>query len=150
MIFATAFEIASVVMGFAADLITVVLGGIALAGIIRNRKELSAVVHAFANMYVNQRLNRLRETLGQLESYSYDTKEDQKEIRALIDQVCGQIGPLLDKIPELEGVHQRLLGVAGRKLRLTESLKRHIVHEIHGLIDSVPLDSRIQPRKQKP
>lgn len=128
------------VADFFSDVITVALGVVAIWGLIVKRKELSLAFRVFTNTYLNQRVNRLKETLGRLESLSYDNKEHRSEIQALIGQVSGQVRSLVDDYPKLEEVHATLTEFIDGKKRLSESKKRRIVYEIHGHLDSVSFD----------
>ncbi len=127
----------------ASDVVTVILGLIAFWGLIFKRKELSLAFRLFTNTYLNQRVNRLKETLGRLESLSYDNKEHRSEIHALIGQVCGQVRSLTDDHPKLDEVHKTLLTFMESRVRLTESKKRKIIYEIHGHIDSASFDQSV-------
>ena len=124
-------------LGVSADVVTVVLGALALWGFIFKRKQISLALRVIANTYLNQRVNRLKEALGRLDSLSYDNKEDRSEIQALVGQVCGQIKPLLEDYPRLADAYNSLTEFVDGKKRLSESKKRRIVYEIHGVLDSV-------------
>lgn len=132
------------VVAVLADLVTVVIGLIAIWGLIFKRRELGFVFRVFANAHLNQRVNRLKETLGKLETLNYDQKEDRSELNALVGQVCGQVKPLVGDYPKLVNVYDELLALVERKKRLSESKKRRLVYELHGILDDTSFHQQHQ------
>lgn len=137
-------------MEFLSHVVTVVVGGIAIWGILFKRRELTLAFRVFANTYLNQRIHRLKETLGKLETLNYDRKEDRSEINALIGQICGQLKPLAQDYPKLSETLEHLTLFVEKKQRLSESKKRRLVYEIHGILDSTTFDQQSTVIRTKP
>ena len=128
------------IVNLAADAVTVILGSVALWGLVFRRKQLSLAMRLLGSLYASQRASRLKETLGKLEALSYDNKEDRGEIHALFGQASGQISGLLADYPSLQETHVKISAVVEKRGRLSESLKRQLVYEIHGCIEIASLD----------
>ena len=138
------------IVEFLSHLITVVVGGVAIWGLIFKRRELTLAYRVFTNTYLNQRINRLKETLGKLETLSYDRKEDRSEINALVGQICGQLKPLAQDYPDLSETVEYLTELIDGKKRLSESRKRRLLYEIHGHLDSATFDQHSAVIRTKP
>ena len=122
---------------FGANFLTLILGGVALWGLLFRRKKLALVFRALISNFTNERVKRLKETLGKLESLSFDEKEDRPEILALLGQVSGQINNLATEQNGLKKVQSEITNLLAKTTRLNEATKRRIVYELHGNIDSL-------------
>ena len=88
---------------------------------------------------MNERVKRIKETLGKLDSLNFDHKETRREIFALLGQVGGQIKPLATEQNGLDPIHKEILALLAKTAPLTEATKRRIVYELHGRLDNVSL-----------
>ncbi len=138
------------IVQFLSHLITIAVGGVALWGLIFKRRELTLAFRVFANTFLNQRINRLKETLGKLETLNYDQKEHRSEITALVGQVCGQLKSLAQDYPNLSQTLEHLAELVDGKKRLSEARKRRLVYEIHGHLDSTTFDQQSTVIRKKP
>ena len=120
---------------FLADLLTAILGGLALWGLVFRRTQLTHAFRALASAHLNQRVNRIKETLGRLEPLSWDAKDHRSEIRALFGQLLGQVRPLVGDHDEFADPVNKLEGVVDGG-RLTEGRKRQLVYELHAVLDA--------------
>ena len=85
--------------------------------------------------YINERVKRLNETLGKLESVNYDNKEDRSEIFALMGQLLGQMKALEGMHQSIASVQTELEAIVCKKTRLNEAIKRKMLFTIHNAID---------------
>jgi len=125
------------IVTFAAHLVSLPLGIIALWTLIFRRKKIAVIFKVFTNVFLNEKLRRIRETLNRLESLNYDEKPNRAEIRALLGQVSGQIKPMISSSNELAGVHKAFCDMMENTAPLTEAKKRNAVAELHGVLDNV-------------
>lgn len=120
-----------------ADAVTIILGAIAIWGLLFKRKQIQRFFHALTTVYLNQRISRIKETLGQLNSLNFDNKEDKRRIRALLGQICGQLKGLTGDYPVLNELYARANNFHNEITSLTEPLKCELSHEIDGLLDKI-------------
>lgn len=123
------------IVAFGSDLITLVLGAITLWTIVRHRKRISILVSVFLASFHNERVKRIKETLGKLDSLNFEDKRDRREIIALFGQVSGQIKHLINDRNNLKPIHDELLVLLENPVRIGEPVKRRIVYELHGELD---------------
>ena len=124
-------------VSFGANFVTLILGGIAIWGLIFRRKKIALIMKLMISNFTNERVKRLKETLGKLESLSYDEKPDRPEIHALLGQVSGQIKILATEQNGLMKINQDISDILAKKSALNEATKRRIVYELHGSIDTI-------------
>ena len=115
------------------------------------QREITLFFRLFTNAYLNQRVTRLKETLGKLDALSYENKDHRPEVFALLGQICGQIKPLVTDYPGLQESYDQLFEYVERRKRLSESVKRRIAYELHGFLDATTFDeqSRTMGKKLK-
>ena len=121
---------------FFADLVTLLLGALALWAIIFHRQKLELFFRVVLNSFVNERIKRIKETLGKLEGLNYDNKNDRPEIVALLGQVLGQIKPLINT-DAIKQVHVEMTELLQKKTRLSEATKRRLAYELHAGLDGL-------------
>lgn len=124
-------------VNFFADAVTLILGIIALWGLVFRRQELNAVLQLALVTYRNQRLNRVRLTVSRLSHLNYDDKERRPEIRALMGQLSGEMAAIRGEFPELAELATRVEQQCQSGFRRTEPLKRRLLSEIEGMLDKV-------------
>lgn len=134
------------VVEFLADFVTLILGIIALLGLIFRRRQLEAVLKLALTAYRTDRLNRVRLTIGRLEHLSYDDKERRPEIRALLGQLAGELAVLTCEFPQLQEVFERLERQLTPNSRWTEASRRKILSEIAGLLDRLTFAEQVAPK----
>jgi len=122
---------------FGADLFTLILGGIALWGILFRRKKLALLFKVLISSFTNERVKRIKETLGKLESLTFDEKNDRKEIFALLGRVSGQIKSLATDGSGLKEIDQEIAELLCKNKPLTEATKQKIVYELHSRLDNI-------------
>lgn len=125
------------VMGAVADAMSIALGAVAFWGIVFKRAELRRLLAILSSLHLNQRMVKIRDTLGSIDALDYNDKVNRSELRALIGQLCGQLKAAADETPKLVMSYQRVADLASGKEKLTESRKRQMVHELHGALDFV-------------
>ena len=130
-------EWVNAIVSFGSNLITIILGLIAFWALVFHNKKFALLFQVLLTNFVNERVKRIKETLGKLESLDYDTKNDRPEIVALLGQVSGQIKPFTNDDSDLKLIHEELMGLLKRKTRLSEATKRRVVYEMHGALDGV-------------
>lgn len=138
-------------IGLLADVVTIAVGLAAVFAVIFKRRELGALLAALTSAFFGQRASRIKETLGRLESLSYDRKEERPEISALLGQICGQLESLVREYPSLQMTYDQLLEFVNKKKRLSEAHKRRLIYELHGALDSAGLRQHrdlLKERKQ--
>lgn len=118
-----------------ADFVTLVLGGIALWGLVFHKKKISLIIKVLVNSFLNERVKRIKETLGKLDSLDYNDKEDRGEIFALLGQVSGQIKPLTATDQHLLSLYAEIQTILEKKSPLNEATKRRLVYALHGQLD---------------
>ncbi len=122
---------------FLANLFTVFLGIIALYGLIWRRKELATFVKLLAASYIDDRVKKIKETLGILDSLNFNMKRDRQEILALLGQLSGQIRPLILEDPEFEAIQKEMVGIEKGESTLSEPMKRRILFSLHAALDNL-------------
>ena len=122
-------------VGFVADLLTAALGLIGLWAVVVHRNKVSAVIQLFVNTYLNQRIQRAKETLGRLEALNFDTKDHRAEIHALLGQLSGQLKSIANENQDVATTYADLKALVENRSRVTEASKRRIVFEVHGAVD---------------
>lgn len=123
-----------------ADTLTVLLGGLALYGLIAKRKKIATLVNVVLNSQLNERVRRIRGTLTQLENISLDDKTRYKECMALLGQLSGQLKPFAASRPKLQAPHADLVFMLEGKKHVQEHRKNAVTHEISGLLDELSAD----------
>jgi hypothetical protein len=124
-------------VGFAADGVTLVLGALALWALVFHKRKIALVVNVLLSSFLNERIKRTKETLGKLESLSFDNKDDRAEIVALMGQLSGQIKPFIAANSDLAGINHEIREIVDRKTRLNEATKRRLTYEMHGALDNI-------------
>ena len=130
-------KVISEAIKFGADLFTLILGGIALWGILFRRKKITLLFKVLISSFTNERVKRIKETLGKLESLNFDEKDDRKEIFALLGRVSGQIKPLALDENGLKEIDSEISILLAKTKPLTEATKQKIVYELHSRLDNV-------------
>jgi hypothetical protein len=127
-----------------ADVITLVFGGLALWGFIFKRRQIAHIFRLAKSAHLYQRIENVRESLRALKDLNYDDKPSRREITALMGQICGQIGPLVETHPELKETHIKLTELVERKdnRRFSETVKRRICHQIDGILDNILFEAQ--------
>lgn len=126
-------------IGFIADLFGVLLGGVALYALIFHRKKISLFLRIVLNSHFNERVKRMKETLGKLEQLSFDEKEHKSEIRNLLGQLNGQIKPMASDKNGLIRLQVEISAILKGEEKLTEPMKRQIIYDVHGVLDNANL-----------
>lgn len=126
-----------------ADTLTIILGALALYGLIAKRKKLSSFINVVLNSHLNERVRRIRDTVTQLQSISLDDASRYKEGIALLGSLSGQLKPLTTARPRLQNLHEDLIFMTEGKTRVKESKKNAVIHEISALLDEVALSGYI-------
>src|SRR5438552_11209388 len=134
-------ETVAKIIAFFSDLLTVVLGCVALYGLIFHRRAISNFVRLLQNYQLTERVQRIKETLGKLDSLNYGDKEARAEIIALLGQVAGQVHPLIAHDVELQSVSQEISDILAKRVGMNEATKRRIVYQIHGHLETRQFDS---------
>ncbi len=129
------------VVSFISDLVTAIVGSAALYGLIFHRRELSNFFRFLQNYQLTERIKRIKETLGKLDSLNYGDKSSRAEIVALLGQVSGQVHPLVANDGELQKICNEISEILAKRVGISEGTKRNIVYRIHGQLDSLQLDS---------
>lgn len=119
-----------------ADLITIILGVIALWNIIWHRKKISAFVKLLSSTILNERVKRIKETLRSLQSINFNDKENRQEIYALLGAVVGQVKQFADHDPKFKELYVEIHEYLNRTKALNEPAKRRIVSELDALLDA--------------
>jgi hypothetical protein len=127
------------VLAFVANFLTVLLALITLWALWTKRTEMSAVFSALVNFDTRWRTHRLKETLGQLAQKDYGKKEDKASVMALMGTLCGQLHPLCDAYPDIKPKYEFVAEIVEKRSRFTEPQKMRLVHELHGILDSLSL-----------
>src|SRR5687767_13398621 len=118
---------------FLADLITLILGVIALIAVIKNRKKLNALFRFIAAKIHNDRSFRIRETLKKIEERSATKKQIRAEIFCLLGQLKGQLKPYATH-PGFKPMYDELTTLEQRPETLTEATKLRLVHEVDSAL----------------
>jgi hypothetical protein len=122
---------------FASDLITVILGCMALYGIIVHRDKISAFARLLSTTFLNERVKRLKEVLGALHNLNFEEKGDRSKIYANLGAISGQVKQLALSDERFRFFHEELTIYLERKKRLNEPTKNRLMFELHGLLDSL-------------
>jgi len=128
-------EFVAGLIGFLADLVTLVLGIAGVYGLIYHRREFKAFFRLLASSHLQERVKRIKETLGKLEGLDFNEKQDRREIFALLGQVSGQIKPLAREGTSLGRIYAEIQTLLREDEKLSEPRKRHVVYELHGCLD---------------
>lgn len=123
------------IVDFVSNIVTIVLGLLALWGIVAHRGTLTELARFLHYSYLNDSFQRIRETLAKLDYLNYDDKESRREIRALLGQLNGQLKGV-DPSVRTEQLLERLQTVVTNGRTLTEAVKREIVSAARGTIDA--------------
>ena len=124
-------------VAFGANCVTLLIGLIALWGFVFHRKKIFLAIKVLLSSYTNERVKRLKETLGKLDSLSFEEKEDRAEIYALLGQVSGQISILATEQNGIKKIQNEISDLLAKKSQLNEASKRRIVYELHGNLDKL-------------
>lgn len=117
------------------NLVTILVGVIGIVGFWLNRSKISVIFRYIQLSYVSERIKRINETLGKMESVNYDNKEDRREIFALMGQLLGQLKTLEELCPEAGVLRSEIESIVNRKSRLNEAIKRKILFSVHHAVD---------------
>lgn len=131
-----------------ADLITILLGSVALYGLAFKRQTISRVLNIILNTHFNERVRRLRETLTQLHNTSFDDKTQYASGMALLGQLSGQLKPLTATRDELRRLHGDLVLLMEGKSRVKEARKNALTHEISAALDEAFMSEYVQVLKE--
>jgi hypothetical protein len=131
----TVIDLTEKILSICGNAVTVVLAVFAVVGFFKNKDKISILFRYLQLSFVSERVKRLNETLGKLETVNYDNKEDRPEIFALMGQLLGQIKALEGMHPSIGQVQDELEQVISKKTRLNEAIKRKITYSIHNAID---------------
>ena len=136
-----AWNVAESAVSFCADVMTLVLGVIALWAIVRNRGRIEFLFRVLYNRFLNDRSKRIVETLGKLDSLDYENKGHRKEVFALLGQLSGQVEALGDRDERIGRIHSDLMGFLNSTVRLSEAKKRRVTQQVHAALDHLSLES---------
>ncbi len=108
------------------------------------RRQIAHIFRLAKSAHLYQRFESVRESLRELKNLNFDDKQSRAEITALIGQICGQIGPLVETHPELNEMHMRLTDLVERKTnqRFSEQKKRHICHQLEGILENILFEAQ--------
>lgn len=123
------------IVTFIAHLTGSILGIIGIYGLIKHRAKISAFVRLLALNVINERIKRIKGTLGELDSLSYDVKEQRGRIKAVMGQLAGMIHLFALRHDGFKRVHAELLVLVEKPAGNSEANKRRISEELHGLLD---------------
>ncbi len=133
---APVFPIIERAISFGANIVTVLLGAVAVYGLYANRNTLPALFHYLQFSTLSERARRLRGTLGQLEGLNYSTKEDKRQILALLGKLAGELIPLESHHSSVAQIQSEIAEILAKKTVLSEPVKCRIVATIHSAVDS--------------
>lgn len=125
---------------FFADLFTAILGSAGIWALIFHRQKAKLFFKLVLSGFVNERIKRIKETLGKLESLNYDDKANRPEIIALLGQTLGQIKSLTEHEP-IRQTHADISDLIDNKARISEATKRRVVYELHAALDTVSFEA---------
>lgn len=123
------------ILSICGNSVTIIVATIAVVGFFNNKDKLSDLFRYLQFTYINERVKRLKETLGKLEAVNYDNKEDRLEIFALMGQLLGQMKALEGTHQSITTVQIELEEIVSKKTRINEAIKRKILFSIHNAID---------------
>ena len=136
-------------VSFVADLFTALLGLIGLWAVLTKKEKLRALLGWLEFAYMQQRVNRIRETLGDLKRLSFDEKEQRREIRALCGQLAGQLEPFRNDHGGL-GENYSELQTMLQSGRISDAKRSQITASILGQIESITYQHYLSLIKGKP
>lgn len=84
---------------------------------------------------VNERIKKIKGTLGELDSLDYDVKDDRRKIIALMGQLTGMVRLFASRHEGFKQFHDELLGLTQQPGTLSEATKRRLSEELHALLD---------------
>jgi ABC-type transporter Mla subunit MlaD len=123
-----------------ADFITAILGLLAIGGLIRHRKKISAFLRLLAHTLVNERIRRIRGTLTRLDGLNFGVKEDRKEIIAILGELAGMIRTFAKNHNDFQRIYDELINYTTTSPEsLSEATKRRISEEINCLLEDQAL-----------
>jgi hypothetical protein len=137
LILAVTVEYVWIITARLADFIALILGGVAVWGLVFKRRQIAYVFRLARNVHLHRGIENVRETLRDLNKLDYREKESRPEIAALLGQLSGQIESLLETHPKLTDVHQKVTDLVEAKKRCSESVKRQICCQLEGILDSM-------------
>ena len=123
------------VCGFISNIVTIIVGGIAIFQLSSHRGLLAQFVESLRLAHVSESSRRIRDTLMKLESLNFNEKEDKSEIRALFGQLSGQLKAFIDQSENIRNAHDEVANSISTGQKLTEPRKRFLVQLVHGAID---------------
>ena len=120
---------------FVAHLFTAVLGAFAIWGLVWHRNKIGAFVRVLAHGLIANRINKIRLTLGRLNSLNYDDKPSRREILAIIGELAGMLHAPATKHEGFRLVHEQLIALNLDPKKLTEPTKRRLAQELDALLE---------------
>lgn len=118
-----------------ADTLTALLGLWALRGLVFHRKKINAFVKLLAHSVINDRIKRIKGTLGELDTLDYNVKEQRKEILAVLGELAGMVKGFSTGHSGFKNVYENLVNIAEQRHEVSEPTKRRLCAEIHTLLD---------------
>jgi hypothetical protein len=123
-----------------ADVITSLLGLIAIFGLIFKRKKIGQIFQIILNTHFNEKLKRLRDTLSQLDAISFEDKTRYQEGLSLLGQLSGQIKPMVNNSNDLLKIHTDLNLMLEGKSKIKNYRKNALIHELTDLIENMHIE----------
>jgi hypothetical protein len=120
---------------FIAHFCTSVLGILAIWGLIKHRTKISAFVRLLAHSVMNERIKKIKGTLGLLDGMNFDVKDDRKEIIAILGQLAGMTRLFASRHEGFKQFHGELVLLIEKPETLSEAAKRRKSEELHALLD---------------
>jgi hypothetical protein len=90
------------------QLVTLVLGLIALCALIFHGRRVTHLLNALSYQFVSARAQKVRDILSKLNDRNYDDKESRREIFALLGELSGRLKPFVSMAASLEKCYQDL------------------------------------------
>jgi hypothetical protein len=123
-----------------ADVVTSLLGLIAIFGLIFKRKKINQIFQIILNTHFNEKLKRLRDTLSQLDAISFEDKNRYQEGLSLLGQLSGQIKPLVNNSSDLLKMHTDLNLMLEGKSKIKNYKKSALIHELTDLLENMRVE----------
>jgi hypothetical protein len=123
----TALKTTSDITQFLANLITILLGLFAFYALIFHGRKIGILFRVMVSAFLNERVKRIKETLGKLEAFNFNIREDRPEIVALLGQLSGQIKPLTSDSDAIASLHAEIIRLLDKPTTLNEATKRRII-----------------------
>lgn len=124
-------------VALASDVITLLLGVIALVGLVTQRNKISLMVRLYLNNHFNQRVKKIHETILKLQGVDYNEKSQKAEVIRLLHALSGQIRPWARQKKELVPILSRLEAISRKEIKISEGLKTEIAHELEETLETM-------------